>query len=117
MKKKDVCLLISFILGVVYLIVISLGMLVMSARAGIVDQYRGTIIGAGIIMLIPHYLCVFLAIIFNGLGYFLNKKGFALTGAIFYTVSIICMPLYILFVLAQTILSYVGYARLSNSKE
>ena len=55
-----------------------------------------------------------LAVIFNILGWAMNKRGFALTGAILYTVALVLMPLYFMFVIIQMILSYVGFAKLKT---
>ena len=44
----------------------------------------------------------------------MNKRGFALTGAILYTVALVLMPLYFMFVIIQMILSYVGFAKLKT---
>ena len=54
------------------------------------------------------------AVIFNVLGWAMNKRGFALTGAILYTVALVLMPLYFMFVIIQMILSYVGFAKLKT---
>jgi len=55
-----------------------------------------------------------LGLLFNILGWSLNKAGYALTGAILYTVGIVLMPVYIFFILIQTILSYVAYVRMKG---
>ena len=52
----------------------------------------------------------------NALGYFLNKRGFILTAAILYTIAIVLMPIYFFFVLIQTILCYVAYAKMNPNK-
>ena len=45
----------------------------------------------------PHIICVVIATIFNIVGWYMNKRGFVLTGAILYAVSILMFPLYFLF--------------------
>lgn len=44
----------------------------------------------------------------------MNKRGFALTGAILYTVALVLFPVYFMFVIVQMVLSYVGFAKLKK---
>jgi len=62
----------------------------------------------------PHMICAVLAAIFNMLGWSMNSRGFALTGAILYAVAAVMFPLYAMFVLVQMVLSFVGFARLKS---
>lgn len=73
-------------------------------------------IGAGIatVVVMPHLICTTLAVIFNGLGLFLRKRGFALTGAILYTVALVLFPVYFMFVIVEMILSYIGFAKMKK---
>ena len=48
------------------------------------------------------------------LGWAMNKRGFALTGAILYTVALVLFPVYFMFVIVQMVLSYVGFATLKK---
>lgn len=51
------------------------------------------------------------------MGWAMNKHGFALTGAILYSVGMfLFIPLFF-FVIIQTILSYVGYALMKPRRE
>ena len=50
----------------------------------------------------------------NVIGYFANSRGFILTGAILYTVSLVLFPVYFMFVIIQMVLSYVAFARMKN---
>jgi len=110
--KKSVLLLISAILGVLYAIYIIMYFAGASANAG----GSAEAIGAGIatVLVMPHMICAVLAAIFNVLGWSLNSRGFALTGAILYTVAAVSFPIYAMFVLIQMILSYIGFARLKK---
>lgn len=85
-----------------------------NANASMVETAEA--IGAGIatVIVMPHLICTVLAVIFNILGWAMNKRGFALTGAILYTVALVLMPLYFMFVIIQMILSYVGFAKLKT---
>ena len=110
--KKSKCLLISWILGVLYVLYL-IGYIV-NTNASMTETAEA--IGAGIatVIIMPHLICTVLAVIFNILGWAMNKRGFALTGAILYTVALVLMPLYFMFVIIQMILSYVGFAKLKT---
>lgn len=110
--KLNKCLLVSFILGVLYSIysIIYWG--------GATSSTNGAeLVGAGIatIMVMPHLICTILATIFNALGLFLRKRGFALTGAILYTVALVLFIPYFFFVIIQMVLSYIGFAKMKKN--
>lgn len=111
--KKSKLLLVSFVLGLLY--VIYLIMYFSGALAGTEGAEQ---VGAGIatFVVFPHFICVALATLFNGIGWAMNSKGFALTGGILYVVSMILFPLYFLFVIIQAILSFIGYAKIGKIK-
>lgn len=73
-------------------------------------------IGAGIatVLVMPHLVMTVLAVIFNALGLFMHKRGFALTGAILYTVALVLFPIYFMFVIVEMILSYIGFAKMKK---
>ncbi|WP_455683629.1 hypothetical protein [Thomasclavelia sp.] len=112
MKNLNKCLLISFVLGVLYSIY------VIAYFGGAVDGSEGAEqVGAAFATALatPHMICTVLATIFNGLGLFMNKRGFALTGAILYAVAMVMFIPYFMFVIIQMILSFVGYAKMKNA--
>ena len=76
-------------------------------------------LGAGIatVVVMPHLVCTVLAMIFNGLGLFMRKAGFALVGAILYTVALVLFIPYFFFVIIEMILSYIGFAQLNKAKK
>lgn len=111
-SKKSTVLLISWILGVLYAIY---GIIYWAgATSGTTDA--ASAIGAGIAaaLVMPHMICAVLAAIFNVLGWALESRGFALTGAILYAVAIVLFPAYIMFVIIQMILSFVGFAAMKK---
>lgn len=112
-QKKSVLLLISAILGVLYAIFIVVYFV--SAGAGAKSNAEALGIGIAAMLVMPHMICAVLAAIFNVLGWALSKRGFALTGGILYSVAAVMFPLYALFVLAQIILSFVGFAKLKKA--
>lgn len=111
-QKLSKTLLISFILGVAYMLY-SLAYWG-GATSGTADAAEQ--IGAGIatVVVMPHLICTALAVIFNGLGLFMRKRGFALTGAILYTVALVLFPVYFMFVIVEMILSYIGFAKMKK---
>lgn len=111
-KKFNSLLLISFILGVLYSLYIIYYCVSMSGSGTSDAENLG--IGIGLTLIMPHLICAVLATIFNGLGVFLNKRGFALTGAILYTIACVLMPIYFMFTIIQAILSYIGFAKMKK---
>lgn len=107
--KKNKCLLVSFILGLLYSVYI-----ISYFANGVGNSSGAEQLGASIAtaIVLPHMIVTVLATIFNALGYFLNKRGFALTGAILYAVAMVLFPVYFFFVIIQMILSFVGFSKM-----
>lgn len=112
--KLNIPLLISFILGALYM----LYSLVYWAGAMGSMSNEWEQLGAGIAtaLVMPHLICTLIAVIFNALGLFLNKRGFALTGAILYSVAMVLFLAYFMFVIIEMILSYVGFATMKKKE-
>ncbi len=114
-QKLNKCLLISFIIGVLYLIYsISYWGQTAGAGADAAEQIGSSL---ATMIVLPHLTCSALAVIFNGLGLFMRKRGFVLTGAILYTVAIALFPVYFMFVIIEMILSYISYAQMKKKKD
>ena len=111
-KKLSKTLLVSLIIGVLYLIYSAW---YWSGAAGS-GTNTAEQIGAGLatVLVMPHLVMTALAVIFNALGLFMRKRGFALTGAILYTVALVLFPAYFMFVIVEMILSYVEFAKMKN---
>lgn len=111
-QKKSKCLLVSWILGVLYAIYI----VTYFAGATTSQTDAAAALGAGIatMLVMPHMIVAVLAAIFNVLGWAMNKRGFALTAGILYAVAAVLFPIYAMFVLVQMILSFVGFAKLKT---
>ncbi|GAA0674006.1 MULTISPECIES: hypothetical protein [Clostridium] len=110
-SKHSKALLISAILGAlysIYLICYFTGAIGGSEGAEQVGAAMATA------LVTPHMVLVVLATIFNWVGYFTNKRGFALTGGILYSVSGVMFLIYIMFVIPSIVLSFVGYANLKK---
>lgn len=114
-KKKSILLLISAILGCAYLIYSIVYWTGINSGSSSSAESIGFGIATAIVF--PHLIATAVAFIFNLLGWIMNHKWFALTGAILYTVALLLFPLYFMFVIAEMILSYVGFARMSGREK
>lgn len=110
--KKSKLLLVSWILGAIYIAYILYYMFSSFSNAT-GDAQVGA--GLGIAIITPHVIAAGIAVLLNVLGWSMNKRGFALSGAILYAVSIVLFPLYFMFVIIQMILSFVGYAKMKKA--
>lgn len=110
--KFSVCALISFIIGILYLIYSffywgSVG----DASVDVFEQI-GTGIATAVVM--PHLISTAVAVLLNALGCFMKRSGLVLAGAILYCVALLLMPIYFMFVVIEIVLSFVAYARMSR---
>lgn len=112
-EKKSKLLLVSWIIGALYLVYLISYIGGAGSAAG-TDSAEALGTAIGLALIVPHLLFVALAVIFNILGWAMNKRGFALTGGILYAVSILMMPIYFMFVLIEMILSFVGFAKMKK---
>ncbi len=113
--KHSKTLLVSGILGALYAIyLISYFSGAITKSSGAAEQVGGAIATA---LVTPHMILVVLAVIFNWVAYFTNKRGFALTGGILYSVGGVLFLLYLPFVIPSLVLSFVGYAKLKKINE
>lgn len=109
--KKSKLLLVSWILSTLYFVYL------ITYFFGVINGSTGTEqAGASIagLLVMPHAFLVLLGLIFNILAWTMNKRGFALTGAILYAVAMFLFIPYFFFVIIQTILSFVAYAKLKK---
>ena len=113
-KKLSKLLLVSFIIGAAYLIYSAVYWSQAAGGGANAAEQIGAGLAAALVM--PHLICTVIAVIFNGLGLFLRKRGFALTGAILYSVALLLFPAYFMFVIIEMILSYIGFAKMPKSK-
>jgi len=109
MKELNKFTLISFGLGIAYSFYLVLYFFGAIGGQSAEEQIGGAI---ATVIVMPHMIVTILAMIFNGLGCFLNKQGFVLTGAILYIVAMLLMPVYFMFTILQGILSMIGYVRM-----
>ncbi len=110
--KRSKLLLVSAILSTLYLIYIFIYFF-----NGISSSSNGAeALGVGLagVLVTPHILFVGLGVLFNWIGWGMNKRWAALVSGILYFVSIFLMILYAIFVIVQVILCFVGYAKMKK---
>lgn len=113
--KRSKALLISAIIASIYVIylIAHFGGAI-TGTTDTAEQIGATLATA---LVTPHMILVLLAVIFNWVSYFTNKRGLALTAGILYSVGGVVFLLYIFFVIPSIILSFVGYANLKTILE
>lgn len=72
-------------------------------------------IGLATMLIGPHIIITFLALIFNIIGWSSVKPWAALTGAILYSVAAIMFIRYCIFVIPSIVLSFVGFAKMKKA--
>ena len=113
MKKINICLLISLLIGVAYLIYSVV------YWSGVGDSSGEEALGGALALALvtPHLVCTGIAVIFNALALFIKTPAFALVAGILYAVAMVLFIGYFMFVIIEMILSFVGYAQLKKAKE
>ncbi|MFZ2258087.1 MAG: hypothetical protein WAV55_08115 [Clostridiaceae bacterium] len=66
-------------------------------------------------LVLPHFIVTLLGVLFNALGYFMRSRGFILVGAILYAVAMFFFIPYFMFLVIQTVLMFVSYARMKKT--
>lgn len=110
MKSK--ALLISLVVGAIYAVYLVMHFGSAITGAGSDGEAAAGVIATALVM--PHMILVILAVIFNAIGYFAGRTGFALTGAILYAVAAAVFMLYAVFLIVPIICSFVGYGKLKK---
>ena len=108
--KRSIVLLIAAIIGLAYSIYI-IGYFG-SLNSG--NEYGSLASGIATAMVLPHMICLIIAVVFNIIGWVINKRGFALTAGILYSVSAVLFIMYAIFVIPSIVLSFVGFVRLKK---
>ncbi len=114
MQKKSKLLLASAVLGSIYLIYIVYYFVSKVLNASDAAEAVGS--GLATALVAPHMFVLFLAVIFNWIGWAASATWSALTGAILYCVSAFLFILYTPFLVLQIIFSFMGFARLRKQK-
>ena len=111
--KKNKLLLVSGILGTLYLLYLVTYFTGLTNSSDVVEAIGGHIATA---LVMPHMLCVGLSVIFTWVGWAQNAKWGALVAGIMYSVSILLMFKYAPYVVLQLILSFVAYAEMKKQQ-
>lgn len=111
MYKKSKLLLVSWVLTALYFIYIIIFLASSLTSTTGLEQASASL---ATFILVPHILSVGVALAFNFFAWQNSKKGFAITAAILYIVSIVFMPVYFMFVTIQTVLCFIGASLLES---
>lgn len=115
-KKRSFCLLLSAVIGTVYTIGILNYFFDIANTAIHSETFSGAELGSltATAIVTPHLVLLSLAVIFNWVGFFGNKRGFALTAGILYSVAAVVFLMYALFEIPEIVLCFIGFARLKK---
>lgn len=117
-KRRDVVVLIGAIICTAWLLISYniIGDMLEAAPTGDtweeLGEAMGTAIGAA--MTIPFFIIAFIGQVFNWVAWLTSRKGFILTAAILYCVSLVFGFSYGLGMIPCIVLGFVGYARLKK---
>lgn len=112
-QKKSIPLLISWIIGSAY--AVYLLAYFGSTIGGSTDTAEAVGASIAAALVTPHIICVCLAVIFNILSWAANIRWAALCGGILYSVALILFLPYFLFVVAEIVLFFIGFAKMKKN--
>lgn len=110
--KKNKLLLVSLIIGALYLIYCITYWTGANTSTGSSSYQLGTAIATT--MVLPHLVVTGIAVIFNALAFFMDKKAFALVAGILYAVAMLLFILYFWGDLVEMILCFVAYSQMKK---
>lgn len=112
--KKSKVLIAAAVLGIIYMIIlfVNFGGAIFGSSSD--AEAVGGAIATALVM--PHMICVLLAVIFNIIGALGNRSGFALTAGILYSVGGVLFLVYIPFLIPMIVLSFVGCSKVKKIK-
>lgn len=113
MKRRSGFLLASWIIGALYFVYVVLYFLGKIGSGASWAENLGY--GIAATLAAPHIFLVFLALVFNIIGWAASRSWAALTGGILYSVAGLIFILYCIFVVPSIVLSFVGFAKLRAS--
>lgn len=109
--KRNRLLLIAAIIGTLY------GIYLINYFIGGINSTIGTEqIGAELATMIvmPHMVMVWIAVIFNWLGFIFRLRWSALVAGILYAVAIVLFFMYFMFVVVEMILCFIAYGKMKK---
>ncbi len=111
-KFRSKVLFVSAVLASLYFMYLVSYFVGGTVNASSAEDMIGTGLATAIIA--PHAFFVFLAAIFNWIGFALNKRWAAITCGVLYSVVAFVFLIYAIFVIPSIILSFVGVAKVSK---
>lgn len=115
-KKRSFCLLLSAVVGSLYAVYVlnyffDISNTAIMNETTSISDFSAL---AATALVTPHLILLALAVIFNWVGFIGNKRGFALTAGILYSVSAVVFLTYAMFVVIEIVFSFIGFARLKK---
>lgn len=110
--KRSKLLLISAIIGTAYAIYLVSYFLNANTSAVDSSEQVGSALATALVM--PHMAVVWIAVIFNWLGFFMKLRWAALVAGILYAVSMLLFFVYFMFVIVEMILCFVAYGKMKK---
>ncbi len=110
-KNRSKVLFISAILGTLYTLYL-VSYFTGGMSSGDSAEQVGTALATALVL--PHAMVLVLAVIFNWVGFFMNKTWAAITCGVLYSVSGVLFLLYIVFEVPMIILSFVGVSKVKK---
>lgn len=116
--KKSVALIIAAVLSALYMVYSTWywfgGGAASQVGTGAAAQLGGAI---AVALVAPHLVATFVAFVFNVLALFMDRAGFALVAGILYAVAMVLFIAYFMFVVIQTVLCFVAYAKMCRRSQ
>ncbi|MBQ6349743.1 MAG: hypothetical protein IJI42_02300 [Methanobrevibacter sp.] len=109
--KRNKLLLIAAIIGTAYAIYL---VTYFAGATGTGDNAEQAGAALATLLVMPHMAVMWLAVIFNWLGFFLKARWAALTAGILYAVAIVLFLAYFMFVIIEMILCFVAYVKMKK---
>lgn len=120
-KRRDVVVLICAIICTAWLLISynTIGGMLEAAPTGDSAEELGAALGTaiGAAMTIPFFIIAFIGQVFNWVAWLTSRKGFILTAAILYCVSLLFGFSYGLGMIPCIVLGFIGYARLKKRQQ
>lgn len=115
--KKNIPLVIAMVLGLAYALY-SIWYWFGGGATAQASSDSAASLGAAIatVLVIPHLVLTFIAVIFNVLGVTMNKAGFALVAGILYAVAMVLFFTYFMYVIVQMVLCFVAFAQMRSAR-
>lgn len=109
--RRSKLLLVSGIISLAYFIYLIVHFMGATLSSNSAEALGGALATA---IVTPHMICVGIGVIFNFIGWALKARWAALVAGIMYSVSVLLMFIYGVFVIIQIIFCFVAFAKMKN---